>query len=66
MNEPAALEYAAPNILVRTHMLKRLLEDFNERGMAHPVITRRLEERIGQISVTLTQPSDSFQRLVQQ
>ncbi|TAJ09564.1 MAG: hypothetical protein EPO61_05765 [Nitrospirae bacterium] len=47
-------------------MLKGLQYDLNEKGLVHPVITRWLEEGIGQVGTALARPSDSFQRLAQQ
>lgn len=47
-------------------MLKGLAFDLNEKGLVHPVITRWLEEGIGQVSTALAKPIDSFQRLAQQ
>jgi len=47
-------------------MLKGLDFELNEKGLVHPVITRWLEEGIGQMTATLAQPSNSFQRLAQQ
>ncbi len=47
-------------------MLKGLEFELNEKGLVHPVITRWLEEGIGQMTATLARPTDSFQRLAQQ
>jgi sirohydrochlorin ferrochelatase len=47
-------------------MLKGLDFEMNEKGLVHPVITRWLEDGIGQASMALTKPLDSLQRLAQQ